>query len=446
MEYLWFAIEVFVNLYQIWICLYMLGKIFTKRTGTRFENWAMPLCLAIGSGGLTLFHLIGIRGSFDFIPGLTAFFIYLFIFRKGLWVFKCMWIFICWVMMSGVTMLGMSFFTSSPGIEVEALYNPTPVRFAAMVCINIMLIPFVMLIPKLQKEQRTQSQYAPLTLVVMLCIPVASAIYLLLIQHYYNILPIDKRSSPSIYAASILALFIGIAALWLFDRVASQARHLAQSEADVSQLHMEKMHQKDMQAIYDQMRIWKHDYNNQIGVMRALVEKKQYDELELYIIQNSESFQRIASYINTGNVALDALLDMKSALAKQDQITFITDIALPAIVPMGDGDFCALIGNLLDNAIEANERISDASQRSVSLKIEVLQRNLHISIQNPTDGRIQLHGTSIVTSKIDKTMHGFGLRSIERIVEAHNGYMNIKHEDRAFSVEILIPAGSPHVG
>ena len=77
--------------------------------------------------------------------------------------------------------------------------------------------------------------------------------------------------------------------------------------------------------------------------------------------------------------------------------------------------------------------------RYVRLQIKVLQRNLHINIQNPTDGQMQKFGTADVTSKFDKSMHGFGLRSVEKIVVTHQGYTNIKHADNVFSVSILLP-------
>ena len=436
---LWFAFEVLVNIYQIWICLYMLGKIFPPREGVRMPRLAFPLCLGIGSVGLTIFHFAGVRGGFDFIPGLTSFVVFLFAYRRGSWVFKTMWIFISWVMMSAVSMIVMSLLTLIPGVEIEAIFGETPIRVVGVICINIALIPFVILLPRLQKEQRLSSPYTPQTLIVMLCIPVASVIFLLLIQHYYVMMPVAQRSSLSVYAASFLGLFIGVASLWLFDRVASQARHLAQTEADISQLHMEQKHQKDMQTIYDQMRMWKHDYNNRVGVMRALAENKQFDELTRYIQQNSQSFDSITDYANTGNSALDALLNMKNALAKPNQITMTTEVVLPATLPMSDGDFCALLGNLLDNAIEANERMPEGAERYMHLEIKALQGNLQINIENPTNGTVRRAGKIIISSKLDKTMHGFGLRSVEKIVADHRGYVNIKHGENVFAVAILLP-------
>lgn len=439
MDVFWLLFEVLMNVYQLGICVYMLSKLFPPKDNLMYPGLALWGCVLLGTVGLTVLNSIGVRGNYDFVPGVLAFFAYVFLFRKGHWLFKVMWVCICWVIMSGVSALMIALFLSLPNVDLNAIYNNTSIRFTIVICVDILLIPFAMLLPKLQKEQRNEAFRDAPTLVLLLSVPVASAGFVILIQRCYSLVSEDHLQPTAMFLAACTALFMSVSVLWLFDHMVHQAKKLAQLEVDARQITLEKRHQKELIEIYDQMRIWRHDFRNHLAVIQGLAEQHRDSNLEKYVTEFTKEFTSIDSFFNTGNVAIDTLLNAKRDVALKHKIAFSSDVHLPDPLPLSGTDFCGLVGNLLDNAYEACSRIEDESGKYIELQCDKLQDYLRIIVCNPTTGNVQQVGDRYVTEKEDKAQHGFGLRSVERIVKSCGGYTRVDHTGNVFRVTILIP-------
>lgn len=118
--------------------------------------------------------------------------------------------------------------------------------------------------------------------------------------------------------------------------------------------------------------------------------------------------------------------------AEELGIVFHYDIA-PFDVQISETDICILLGNILDNAIEACEQLS--SEKTIELKMRCINGMLYISCKNPTEQ----NEVSLLTQKPDKEQHGFGTVSINKIANKYGGYANFKIEEGLFVCEIIIP-------
>ena len=138
---------------------------------------------------------------------------------------------------------------------------------------------------------------------------------------------------------------------------------------------------EEVQNIYLTMRGWRHDYHNHLQSMKAYVEMGQYDKLQEYLGLLENDLDQVNQLCDSGNVNLDAILNSKISLAQKNGIRVDYKATCPAELTVSDIDLCALIGNLIDNAVEACEGIADPYIR---LYIGVLKNQLYISVTNAT--------------------------------------------------------------
>lgn len=199
---------------------------------------------------------------------------------------------------------------------------------------------------------------------------------------------------------------------------------------------MEK-HCDEVQNIYQQMRTMRHDYKNHLQVMKAYLDLGEYDKLSDYISHLNQEVSDIDKVIKTGNVMLDAILNSKISIAQSKNIEVNTKVLLPPALSVSDYDLCTILGNLLDNAIEACSSQSDGHTRFMRIYIGVLKEQLYISVTNSYETKIQKKNGKLHSTKASN--RGFGLMSIDSIVKRCKGYVNRQYDESIFATEILLP-------
>lgn len=204
-------------------------------------------------------------------------------------------------------------------------------------------------------------------------------------------------------------------------------------------------HCGEVENIYRQMRSWRHDSHNHIQTIKACIAMGRIEELADYCDQLDRELKSIDQVVKTGNVMLDAILNSKLSLAKSRDITVNAKAAVPKELQMEDVDLCVLIGNLLDNAIEAcvkkdGQDSPEFDQPFIRVYIGMKGSQLYICITNTVYGSPLKIGKRFLSTKSSPT-HGFGLMRIDRICSKYDGYCNRNSEPGAFTTEILLPVG-----
>ena len=219
----------------------------------------------------------------------------------------------------------------------------------------------------------------------------------------------------------------------LFDRIFHRSieKRIADYQQELIEKHCEEVHN-----IYNIMRGWRHDYRNHISVMLAELKTGQLSELENYLQELTADLNTVDTVVKTGNVTVDAILNSKLSLAKTKDIK--TDVT--ATVPetdISDVELCVIIGNLLDNAMEACMKISDESLRFIRVYIGTFKEQFYISVTNAMTGEPKRIGKIYKTDKSGE--HGFGLMRIDSIIKKYGGYLRREHDEGVFGTEIMIP-------
>jgi len=207
---------------------------------------------------------------------------------------------------------------------------------------------------------------------------------------------------------------------------------------------MEK--QYDMQlAHYNQLaesrahirEIW-HDFKNHVSCLKMLYQSKESEALGRYI-DNLTHFGEVEKVIDTGNPVIDALLNHKESIARQNGIQVKTNLSIPFNLAISPADACVILGNSIDNAIEACKRITNESvEKTISLSLTYQNGYLVYVITNTIDQAPKKEGGRYKTWKSSPESHGLGMQSIERAVRQYNGNMVAKDENGTFILEIIL--------
>ncbi len=197
-----------------------------------------------------------------------------------------------------------------------------------------------------------------------------------------------------------------------------------------------KVQRDEVQTIYRTMRGWRHDYHNHMQTIKAYLSMNQVEETLIYLEHLEEDLDAIDIAIRTGNVSVDAIVSSKLSVAEKKKIVVNCTAKMPEQVQVSEVDLCAMIGNLLDNAIEACEKVEE-ERRFIRLYIGVFKKQLYISVTNSTAEKRRKKFSELVSEK--KGSHGFGLKRIDSVAEKYHGFVNRKNEPGVFATEVMLP-------
>ncbi len=209
-----------------------------------------------------------------------------------------------------------------------------------------------------------------------------------------------------------------------------------QNSAYIKQLKMITQSQENLKII-------RHDIKLHISTLQGLIEKGNND-LALAYIQNAYELANFTNeYAMTDNAEIDSILNYKIYEAQKLGIETVFNLNIPEKLNFTPIDIVIIIGNLLDNAIEATYKMKE--NRKIEISIEFSRNILYISIINSFDGTLFYKDKKLKTTHVDKDNHGLGLQSVQKSIEKYSGSMSLNHTDKHFCVDVLIynPSSSP---
>ena len=208
-------------------------------------------------------------------------------------------------------------------------------------------------------------------------------------------------------------------------------RRVSEYQSDLIEKHCE-----EVQHIYKTMRGWRHDYHNHIQTLLALCGDE--EKTREYLWKLNDDLTTVDTVIKTGNVMIDAILNSKLSLMKSKGIEVNAKAIVPENLPVSEIDLCTIIGNLLDNAMEAVLNQPEETERFVRIFIGILKEQLYISVYNSTGISLKKNGSKYLSTKKGAN-HGFGLGRVDSIVDKYSGFINRQNEDGVFATEVMLP-------
>lgn len=200
---------------------------------------------------------------------------------------------------------------------------------------------------------------------------------------------------------------------------------------------------REIQNMYRQVRGWRHDYRNHINNMKIQLSEGNYDKLSEYLRELADDLDTVDTVIKTGNVMADAILNSKLGVAEKLNVRLNVKANIPEKLPMSDVELCSVLGNMLDNAVEACNSLPEA-ERFMRIYIGRLKGQLYLSVQNSA-GKVRKEKDRYLSTKEDASsstkLHGYGLFRIDRVAKKYGGYVNRQNEEGVFAAEVMIPLG-----
>lgn len=244
-----------------------------------------------------------------------------------------------------------------------------------------------------------------------------------------------------IRSAIVLVILMGMNAL-IFCICMKLTRDL-QSKGKISryeqQIKLYKQYLKETELSLLQFRDTKHNMKHHLISILAYAEKRDYEK----IIEFVNSVMKECGMIPTvdgvsGNIDVDPLISYWKAAAKKKGIAFSADIQIPVTMPFQGTDLCLILGNLLENAVEAAQNAEE--NKYIVIKIKYDKNNLLLSVTNSYRGELlKIKNQRLKSTKSDVRNHGVGLSSVYRTAAKYHGTVMIEDSvPEQFKIRVLL--------
>ena len=241
-----------------------------------------------------------------------------------------------------------------------------------------------------------------------------------------------------------LSLVLGAGMLLWYDVFMGYLRSFVYSQEQRQmkrQLTMQVEHLRQMNQKVDESNKLRHDFRHHLRTLITLSEEGRKEELENYIRGITEINEGTRLGRLTDNIELDALVHYYNGLAQSCGIKFRARLQLPAELNFPIVDLCGLIGNLLENAVEACQR-QKTGDKTIFIAGRLQDHQLEFVVDNSFDGQLKIIEDKYVSAK--RNDFGLGISSIVEVVERNRGVINLYADSNGFHAEVSLPLRPIH--
>nr|UWI51155.1 GHKL domain-containing protein [Clostridioides difficile] len=238
--------------------------------------------------------------------------------------------------------------------------------------------------------------------------------------------------NPKIIGASSIVLIL------LFRQIIKDNKLKSQNELIKNKLDMQYAHYLSIQESHMRVKKLYHDINNHICCIDNL--KSDGKEINEYINNLKDEIREFKFIYNTGNMILDIIINEKSETSAKKGIKFICDINFSKLDFIKPIDVSSIFANILDNAIEACEKISDENiNKYIRIKGTITKSFFVLKCENSKANNIISNKNILLTDKMDKFIHGIGIQNIKSSLEKYKGELLFENQKDKFILNIYIP-------
>lgn len=276
-------------------------------------------------------------------------------------------------------------------------------------------------------------QLAGTAWILMISFPVLSMVIMLVMPFSF----LGRNSSTGYLTVSFGIMLMNVVMFeWLKfvserDKRWNQIRLLQERNEERIQIYHE------MSANYEEQKRILHDYNNHVSCIQGLLKSRQYQEAEAYVEKLADSFPDNMQSVDVNHPILNVVLNEKYRLAKRKDISLLFYANDLSDLWLEEQDVVSLLSNLLDNAIEASEKLD--GEKKIWIKLVKEKRQFVLSIRNPVSAPVVIENNEIHTSKEDKRKHGIGLKNVQMILDKYYGMGMMRYEEGCFFYTAVIP-------
>lgn len=233
---------------------------------------------------------------------------------------------------------------------------------------------------------------------------------------------------------SVICL-INVSTFYIYDKINEVYSQKLERESMKQRMVMYENQMELMEQSQKNIRMLQHDMRNHLLLIQSYLDHQDYEKGRQYIAEISQYMDIPGQYCHSGNQEIDAILNYIIDRAKKKSCQVETDIQVPNDCFMAKMDLNILLSNLLNNALEAMEKVEE---KYLFIGMKYQNGIFVIQIANSYDGKVIRKGEHFITRKKDKDNHGLGLRNICEIVEKYQGEQRIETTDERFQTTIML--------
>ena len=246
----------------------------------------------------------------------------------------------------------------------------------------------------------------------------------------------DSGNKGEIFA--IAAGYAGMNVLILYF-----SGHIMKKESEIQKAYLMQEKLQNQLELYQNMqendmrrRRYLHDYKNQLGCIQGMLEAGRMQEALVYIKELNGSIRKGEDHVDTKHLVVNTVLNQKYLYAQERGITMVMAVNDLSSLSMSREDIVTLLVNLLDNAIEACEKLDE--NKIIRFKMILEEGGLTVSVRNPVREPVVVKGKVIATTKGEKDRHGLGFLNIQSVIEKNQGTSVMECRDGWFCFSAMI--------
>lgn len=310
-------------------------------------------------------------------------------------------------------------------IDVQQIMSDARTRTMAIIITHMLLWLCVLIVLAITKRRRTA-----ITLSFLLTLtPGYIAGIVLGLSFCMHVLSGDEVMPVPILVSAIGLLYVNIVIVLYAERAKSASDQKLQAELAEHHYAMQEQYYTQLRSEQEETRAMFHDINKYMQAMRTLAAEGNVAEVNQMMAETQELFDSLTTVVDVGNSVVSVILNEYREITEDADIPFNFDVSVPPNLGISAVDLYVLLGNTLDNAIEACQSLPIA-ERYIRIQMRIYHNILFYQIENPyAEGYPQRsRGKS----------HGYGLQNVRKCVEKHNGHMSISQGENKFVLSMRL--------
>lgn len=310
------------------------------------------------------------------------------------------------------------------GIKVADITNNIGLYAQGAMCSKLILLGLIKVLVHWRNKRNVKLYWQ--SIVMLITLPISSFIVLAVLSYFIFGLN-DSTSIILVTVAAIMLLASNLIVFFVFDYLEKQKAKEMDILMQSMQFEMEKQYYYDLTQKYIMSNKTFHDLKHKLYAIESLMNEN-FDLAKNEIKSACDIVESAQSMKYTGNDAVDSLLNSKISFAKKKGVEVKITSLMSNFTGFNIIDICVILGNIFDNAIAANNIVDD--NKIILLELKQIEERISITMTNPIN-------ENAVIEK-DKYSHGYGLKSIQEIVEIYNGECRYGVHEKKFIINIML--------
>lgn len=416
------------SIFEIYI-----GHIFFSKFGKkRVSNKTYSICLLCISVFLTIASLLLVKKGLGFFSFATYAFIHCSLFKIKFYqnVILSLALMITSALSEMISVLGT---TVGINVTIETIQTNDILHFSCVLLANFIALA---IFKPIKTSSFSSIEKAPFWFSFGTAVLPFTSAFIIVLLYRFSFLVDDKSYRISTLIAAISLIIANILILFVIDKQEIHFRTIERLKFAESQIKNQAAHYSELYSQQEALKKFRHDSKNFYISLISILKNMSTDEAIKYIREKMQIEDDKDKTIDSGHPVIDSIIHTKNQQAKTHGFSIISNIKITNKILIDELELGVLIGNALDNAIEAVAKIESDKQKTIVINIISFGDMISIEVSNPTNNDVD--AKNLATTKKDKKMHGYGLTGIEAITNKHHGNLSISYENDIFSVSCIL--------